>query len=78
MVVTSDTSLPPETPLESLALSTRLLNLLRRADITRLGELVLLTEAGFLALRAARREDWTVMQQGLRQTGIDRDTVPLV
>lgn len=53
-------------------------NLLRRADITRLGELVLVTEAAFLALRPARREDWTAVQVALQRAGIERDTVPLV
>lgn len=74
----SDTSLPPETPIDALNLSTRLYNLLTRADVSRLGELVLFTEAGFLALRAARREDWMVVQQVLRRAGIERDAVPLV
>lgn len=78
ITVASNTGLPPETSIDALDLSTRLYNLLKRADITRLGELVLLTETAFLALRAARREDWTAIQELVRRTGIERDTVPLV
>lgn len=70
--------LPPETPIEALDLSTRRYKLLKRADVTRIGELVLFSETGLLALRGARPEDWTAMQQALRRMGIDRAAVPLV
>ena len=70
--------LPPETPIAALNLSARRSKLLSRADIQRLGELVLFTEAGFLQVRHARATDWTVIQQALRRTGIDRASVPLV
>jgi DNA-directed RNA polymerase alpha subunit len=76
--VASDASLPPETPIDALNLSARRYKLLTRADIQRLGELVLFTEAGFLGLRHARATDWTAIQQALRHTGIDRASVPLV
>lgn len=53
--VASDTGLPSEIAIDVLDLSTRLYHLLMRAGITRLGELVLVTETAVLALRAVRR-----------------------
>ena len=49
--------LAPDVPLDMLDLGARVVNVLRRADIRHLGELVLLREAAFYKLRGARR--WT-------------------
>ena len=52
--------------------------MLQRADIRHVGELVLLTEAGFLGLRHARRADWTAVRQAQLRSGLDTALVPIV
>ena len=74
----SAAGLPPETPIEALALGTRLSNLLKRADIHRVGELVLFSETGFLQLRHARPVDWRMVQQALVPTGLERASIAII
>ena len=68
----------PDTPIDALALPARTRNVLQRADIRHVGEVVLLTEAGVLGLRHARRADWTAVRQAQLRSGLDTALVPIV